>query len=139
MDETHAAIGTPQAAEHYDLDQIVTDITQSDHNVTRFILVAHKDTPITFTLEPNLPRKSTISLGVLQDKPGALLELLTVLSRYELNMSKIESRPTKQHLGTYVFFIDIDGVLPEGLLGELKPLTGILQTHGTYPTLGLMA
>ena len=138
MDETHAAIGTPQAAAHYDLDVIVDDITHSDHNVTRFILVAQRDTPMAFKIEPSTPLKSTLSVGVLQDRSGALLELLTVFHRYGLNMSKIESRPTKLHLGTYVFFIDIDGALPEGLLEELGPMTGVLKTHGTYPTLGLM-
>ena len=68
----------------------------------------------------------------------ALLRVLQVFAQHQLNLSKIESRPTKQLLGEYVFYLDVEGMLVNNALQQLKQYTAWLRILGTYPALGTL-
>lgn len=141
MDETHAAIGTVQAASHYGFDVVVDNISSQDNNATRFLLLSHSafeaDALVNVTLAGG-QMKSSLAISVAVDKPGALLELLSVLAEAQLNMSKIESRPSKTMLGRYVFYIDIEGVVPEVVYQRLESQARFFKRIGVYPVLGVL-
>lgn len=137
LDETHAALGSCQAAKHYGLEVLVPNIGELTHNATRFLLLsAHPNfNNNAFTAKRY---KTSLCIGLHQNKPGALLEILTLLARFELNMSKIESRPTKKSLGEYLFYLDIEGALSAEAEAALQEQTHFYKCLGTYPCLGML-
>ena len=70
--------------------------------------------------------------------PGALVNPLKLLAQRNINLSRIESRPTKRSLGEYVFFMDLEASQTESRLQEaieaLKKYTEVLKIFGSYPT-----
>lgn len=101
-DGTLAAVAPERAAEVYGLEIIGKNIADDDTNSTRFVVIskaegklqANKKTSIAFTLDDD-------------NSPGQLYRVLDILNIYDINMVKIESRPAKHKLGTYVFYIDL--------------------------------
>jgi prephenate dehydratase len=104
-DQPWAAIGTLRAADIYGGEVIAADIEDNDQNSTRFILLGTE--PVAAD-GPGRFRTSIICM-LTRDRPGALLAILQEFAMRAVNLSKLESRPTKQGLGRYLFFIDIDG------------------------------
>jgi len=102
-----AAIGTLRAAELYGCEPIATDIADAGagDNSTRFVLVG---TDPSEAVGPGSFRTSIIC-ALERDRPGALLAILQEFAMRAVNLSRLESRPTKTGLGSYLFFIDIDG------------------------------
>jgi len=100
-----AAIGTLRAAELYGCQVIASDIADSGDNSTRFVLVG---TDPSEAVGPGRFRTSIIC-ALDRDRPGALLAILQEFAMRAVNLSRLESRPTKTGLGSYIFFIDIDG------------------------------
>jgi prephenate dehydratase len=101
-----AAIGTLRAAELYGGTPIATDIADAvGHNLTRFVMVGTE--PVE-AVGPGRFRTSIIC-GLDRDRPGALLAILQEFAMRAVNLTRLESRPTKTGLGSYIFFIDIDG------------------------------
>jgi prephenate dehydratase len=98
-----AAIGSRAAAERYGLALLAEDIQDVDENFTRFVLVAREDEA------PTGNDRTSIAFTLDRDRPGGLYEVLGEFSRRAINLSKIESRPTKEVVGTYVFFLDFEG------------------------------
>jgi len=110
-DEPWAAIGTLRAADIYGGEVIAEDIEDNDRNSTRFILIGTE--PVAAS-GPGRYRTSIVCM-LGRDRPGALLSILQEFAMRAVNLSRLESRPTKQGLGRYLFFIDIDGSMQRDL------------------------
>ncbi len=104
-DEPWAAIGTLRAADLYGCEVIAADIEDAADNSTRFVLLGR--TPAQ-ALGPGR-FKTSIVCAIPRDRPGALLAILQEFALRAVNLTRLESRPTKTGLGRYVFFIDIEG------------------------------
>ncbi|ADC47842.1 prephenate dehydratase PheA [Methanobrevibacter ruminantium M1] len=126
-----AAIGTLKAAELYDLKVIDTNIQENYNNETRFVVLDTEDSPITGN------DKTSISFSLFEDKPGGLYELLGYFASENINLTKIESRPSKEGLGHYIFFVDLEGHrLDENIakiLNNLEDNTSFFKILGSYP------
>ena len=126
-----AAIGTLKAAELYGLKVIDTNIQEKFNNQTRFIVLDSEDS------HQSGNDKTSISFSLFVDTPGGLYELLGLFAEENINLTKIESRPSKEGLGHYIFFIDLEGHrLDENISGILKSLdekTSFFKILGSYP------
>lgn len=131
QEPTAAAIASPRAAKIYNFPVLVADINDYPDNCTRFWVVGR--TPTT--------EGSRVSLGfsVPKNEPGALVNPLQVFAKRGLNLSRIESRPTKRSLGEYLFFVDIDTLPEQHLTGEaiaeLSTYTEVIRVFGHYQVL----
>lgn len=101
-DGSVAAIGGVASAELYGLEILEADIQDEADNVTRFIVIGKEDSP------QAKGSKSSLIFGV-SHRPGSLYQILDIFSIFDINMTRIESRPAKRALGEYVFYVDIDG------------------------------
>jgi prephenate dehydratase len=130
-DEPLAAIATELAAGIYGLEVLDRDITDYSTNVTRFVVVGRAKTP------PTGSDKTSIVCFIQANRPGSLLEILQEFASRGINLTKIESRPTRKVLGEYYFFIDIEGHVedPEvaGAIGSLVGRLRELKLLGSYP------
>lgn len=128
-----AAIAQRIAAEQYGLDILADGIADNDDATTRFIVVEQPG-PLP---ERTGADKTTLVLFMHADHPGALLEILTELSVRGINMTRIESRPTRRAMGDYFFSIDCEGHVDDERVGEaLKGLHRIcahVRFLGSYP------
>lgn len=135
-DESCAAIGTKLAAEMYGLNVLAENITDHDNNYTRFVLIGKEKPPLQGK-EPNL-RKTTILVTLPEDYPGALHQVLSAFAWRRINLSRIESRPTKKKLGSYYFYIDIeaslDSVLLPAAIAEIEAIGCQVRILGSYPS-----
>ncbi|MBB6729333.1 prephenate dehydratase [Cohnella zeiphila] len=129
-----AAIGTHTAAEDCGLDLLEEAVTDHDNNYTRFLLVGN--TP--FEKAGASLRKTSILITLPEDYPGALHQVLSAFAWRRINLSKIESRPTKKKLGNYYFFIDIemslDTVLLPAAIAEIEAIGCQVRILGSYPS-----
>ncbi|MBE3550500.1 MAG: Prephenate dehydratase [Brockia lithotrophica] len=133
-DRPWAALGHRRGAERYGLVERIRDVQDSPNNATRFLLVGH--TPPA-GLPPSERKKTTLLVTLGRDFPGALSQVLHCFSWRAINLSRIESRPTKRRLGSYVFYIDIDrgldDVLIPAAMEELRALGHEVRFLGSYP------
>jgi len=107
VDRPWVAIGTRLSADLYECTVIRDDIEDSLDNRTRFVYLSRK--PAAQDLEAKY--KTSIVCGIGPDQPGALLLILSEFAHRYVNLTKIESRPSKQGLGEYIFLIDMEGKL----------------------------
>ncbi|NPC93534.1 prephenate dehydratase [Bacillus sp. WMMC1349] len=134
-----AVIANEIAAETYQLEIVKRDIHDYQDNHTRFVIL-HPDQHISFQVDPLLTSrpKTTLMVTLPLDRSGALHQVLSAFAWRNLNLSKIESRPTKTGLGNYFFIIDIekslDEVLLPGAIAELEALGCKVKMLGTYHT-----
>lgn len=128
------AIGTEQAAKRHRLHVLQTEIQDHENNFTRFIVVGKR--PVVLP-QKELRHKSCIQVTLPSDYPGALHQVLAVFAWRKINLSRIESRPTKTGLGNYFFIIDAEisaeHVLMKGALAELEALGCTVRLLGSYP------
>ncbi|CAM4198244.1 prephenate dehydratase [Paenibacillus endophyticus] len=129
-----AAIGTKTAAANEKLDVIASEITDHDNNYTRFLLVGSEP----YTARQSDKFKTSILVTLPEDYPGALHQVLAAFAWRKINLSRIESRPTKKKLGNYYFFIDIDmaldTVLLPSALQEIEAIGCQVRVLGSYPS-----
>jgi prephenate dehydratase len=132
-----AAIGTALAAELYGLEVVAPRIEDHLDNATRFVLVAphHAGIPA-----PTGHDKTSVVCFQSSDHPGSLHGILGQFSARDLNLVKLESRPTKQGLGDYCFIIDFEGHIADEVVADtLRDLhAGLreLKFLGSYPAAG---
>ncbi|MFD0713984.1 prephenate dehydratase [Paenibacillus sp. GCM10027626] len=128
-----AAIGTMAAAANNKLDILQKSVTDHDNNYTRFLLVGEK--PLDFRASDE--RKTSLQITLPEDYPGALHQVLSAFAWRRINLSRIESRPTKKKLGNYYFVIEIemslDTVLLPAAIAEIEALGCQVRILGSYP------
>ncbi len=136
--ERAAAIANELAAKEYGLAIAKENIHDFDFNHTRFVVLANK--PLKLDDQPLevAGNKTTLMVTLpADDRSGALHQVLSAFAWRKLNLSKIESRPTKTGLGNYFFIIDIemsmDEVLIPGAIAELEALGCSVDVLGSYP------
>jgi prephenate dehydratase len=139
--ETHelgtAAIGTTLAASLYGLDVIAPRIEDHAANATRFVLVERPEAGIP---PPTGHDKTSVVCFQASDHPGSLHGILGQFSARDINLVKLESRPTKRGLGDYCFIIDFEGHVADEVVADcLRDLHATLRRLkflGSYPAAG---
>lgn len=130
-DKTKAAIGNSKAAELYNLEILKANIQDTDNNETKFVVLSKEDH------EPTGADKTSIIFSIYEDKPGGLYNILGIFQKNDINLTKIESRPSKKGLGKYLFFVDFEGhrndVIIKNIIKEIDKNTYFLKILGSYP------
>ena len=125
-----AAIGPRRAAELHHARILEQGIEDDSRNATRFVVLAHRDHP------PTRADRTTL-LFRTANRPGALLQALQHFARAQINLTRIESRPAREQLGTYLFLIDCDGHRTDPSLAQalqaLQAEQEQLKIIGSYP------
>lgn len=123
-----AALTNPLAADRHELEVLAEGITDASANTTRFVVVGdHLPAPTGWD-------KTSVVVFIEENRPGALLQLLEIFAERDLNLTKIESRPTKAELGEYCFFLDVEGHLADERVGDA--LAAVKRTHREVKVLG---
>lgn len=125
-----AAIASDYASMVYNLDIAAKSIEDIPENSTRFWVIGKE-------MAPRSGNDKTSLMFSIKDKPGALYELLKPFAEFNLNLTKIESRPTKKKAWEYVFFIDLCGYYSDdkvqSALKKLESEVVFLKVMGSYP------
>jgi len=128
-----AAVCAPVAARNEGLEVLAEDIGDNASAVTRFVLVSRPGT----LPEPTGADKTTVVLFQREDHAGGLLELLEQFAVRGVNMTRLESRPTGEAMGSYCFSIDFEGHLLDARVGEtlmgLRRVCAEVRFLGSYP------
>lgn len=126
-----AAIGSVECARMYDIPVIEEEINDEENNQTRFIFLGK-------FLAPQTGNDKTSITFSTENKAGALSKILTILEENNINMSYIDSRPSKKELGEYVFYIDFEGHINDEKVqkafDKIKPLVKMFYVIGSYHT-----
>lgn len=130
-DRSIAAIGTIRSAELYGGQVLAQDIQDNRSNVTRFVVLAQRDAP------PTGDDKTSLGFTLKSNIPGALHKVLSPFAKAGIQLTKVESRPTKAWLGEYVFLLDFEGHREEPriaqALAEMGEYCAMLKVFGSYP------
>lgn len=122
------AIASERAAEIYNLPILVSPINDHPDNATKFWVLSQENSPG--------GSHTSIAFSLPENVPGALVKVLQLFAENNINMSRIESRPTKRSLGEYVFFVDLEVNLRESyinsVLSDLENHTEKLKIFGSY-------
>lgn len=125
-----ACIASECAASKYNLRVLYSSIEDSAHNVTRFLVIGKNEA------KPTGEDKTSLMFSV-KDRAGALHDMLVPFKRYGINLTKIESRPSKVRAWEYYFFVDLEGHYHEAkvqkALAELKRSAAHMKVLGSYP------
>lgn len=142
-DLTAAVITSTRAAQLYNLPILAAGINDYPENCTRFWVVSQWQSPTDCYVSKSNASHTSLAFSVRANVPGALVKPLYVFAQLGINLSRIESRPTKRSLGDYLFFIDIeaDAKQPsmQSALAELTAHTEILKIFGSYNVLSVTA
>ncbi len=128
-DVTIAAIASQRAAEIYNLPVLKFPINDQPDNCTRFLVLGR-------TAPTTKGTHSSLAFSLKRNMPGALVKPLLVFADRNINLSRIESRPTKRSLGEYIFFLDIEAAIDDPnfseALQDLQAVTENLKILGSY-------
>lgn len=126
---TYAAIGSEKTAEIYNLNILKCNINDDPDNKTRFALIGDFETQAT-------QNDNTTLAFSTENKPGALIEILQIFHDFGINLSYIDSRPSKTKFGEYTFFVDFDGHISDEkiskVIEEVKTHTHYYRLVGSY-------
>jgi prephenate dehydratase len=134
-----AAIGASKAAQIYGLKIAAENIQDFENNLTRFVVISKEDHAITGH------DKTSVVFSLIEDKPGGLYDVLGEFAKMNINLTKIESRPSKKKLGNYIFFIDFEGhreddevrnILNQIKINTIKTKISYIKLLGSYPIKG---
>jgi prephenate dehydratase len=139
VEHGYAAIAPRIAAQLYGLDVLASDVADHDGNQTRFVVVARDGVP-----PPTGHDKTSVVVYQRADEPGSLISILQEFAARRINLTKLESRPTKAGgLGDYCFVIDAAGHIADELLADalraLHAKQGGVKFLGSYPAAGAHA
>ena len=130
-DQTIAAISSQRAAQIYSLPILASRINDHPENCTRFLVLSLDDS--------SGGGRTSLAFSVSANQPGVLVKPLQIFAERGINLSRIESRPTKRSLGDYVFFMDLEANIQQdamqSALVELKSCTETLKIFGSYDVL----
>lgn len=133
---TAAVIGSKNLAQKYDLEIIDTNIQDYHNNVTRFCLLSDCDEEV-----PTGNDKTSIITSLKNDKPGGLYTVLKEFATNKINLTKIESRPSKEGMGKYIFYIDFEGHHDEDKIKEtlikLEEKVKFMKILGSYSSINV--
>ncbi len=131
--EYDAAVAPTAAAELYGLESVAHDIADNPGAMTRFVLLTAPAAPP----PPSGNDRTTLVTYLKQDHAGALLEILSEFGTRGVNLTRIESRPTKGRLGQYCFSIDCEGHIADARVGDavaaLHRVCADVRYLGSYP------
>ena len=126
----NGAIANELAAEIYNLNVLEQRIEDSETNLTRFLVISKN-------ISEKCEQMKTSIMFFVKDEPGSLYNMLEIFKRHNINLTKIESRPSKQKAWEYIFFIDFKGYWKdkkiEVALKELGKKCISLKVLGSYP------
>jgi len=125
-----ACIASILAAKQYSLKVVAKDIEDNPRNITRFLVIGQEDVPKT-------KNTKTLIMFSIKDRVGALHDMLVPFKKYKINLTKIESRPSKKKAWDYYFFVDLAGHRLDNnvkkALNELEDKCKYLKILGSYP------
>jgi len=128
-----AAVSAPVAAAHYGLTALAGDVHDNEGAVTRFVVVSRPG-PVG---PPTGADRTTLVAFIAENRPGALLQVLTEFAVRGVDLTRIESRPTGAGLGDYCFSLDCGGHVAEARVGEalsaLRRVCADVRFLGSYP------
>jgi len=128
-----AALGGALAAELYGLTMLEESIQDRATNTTRFLVIGEKTCPPT-------GNDRTSILFAIHDRPGSLVNALRAFDQFQINMSKIESRPSKRKDWEYIFYVDLAGHCAEPMVADALDALGrhcsFVKLLGSYPDSG---
>lgn len=129
------ALGAPSAARLYDCQVLAEGVEDAPENLTRFVWLAREgDVP---DRGGEVWRTTLVFSELGADHPGALVEALTEFSSRDVNLTRIESRPLRRGLGRYMFFVDLEGRVGEGVVDAaivgLRTKAESVRILGSYP------
>jgi prephenate dehydratase len=132
-----AAIASPRVAALYGLEVLAENVQSGDDNRTRFAVLARPDAVPDLTLPaPDAPRKTTLVFAV-RNVPGSLHRCLGAFASRGVNLSRLESRPTRTARWEYVFWVDVDADADEpncaAALDALRAEAQMVRILGSYP------
>ena len=126
----NGAIANELAAEIYNLNVLEQRIEDSETNLTRFLVISKN-------ISEKCEQMKTSIMFFVKDEPGSLYNMLEIFKRHNINLTKIESRPSKQKAWEYIFFIDFKGYWKdkkiEFALKDLGKKCISLKVLGSYP------
>jgi chorismate mutase / prephenate dehydratase len=127
-----AAIASSAAAEIYGLELLANDIEDRADNTTRFLVIGRK-----LFSQSGADRTTLLVSASDTDDAGALFRLLEPLAEHRINMTRIESRPSRKRKWDYVFFIDVEGHVSDvplaKALASLEKRASLFKILGSYP------
>jgi len=129
-DGNMASIGSLAAAKEYGLEVLKESIQDNDKNFTRFVVISKKEAK-------KAEKNKTSIVFSTENKPGSLYRILDIFNLWDINMTRIESRPAKNELGKYIFFVDINGHIEDedvrDALTMVRRKTSFYKFLGSYP------
>ncbi len=129
-EKNSACIASSLAARVYKLKVLASDIEDSPHNITRFLVICKNEVPQTGCDKTSL-------MFSIKDRVGALHDMLVPFKKNKINLTKIESRPSKRKAWDYYFFVDLQGHKDEPrvkrAMSELEDKCQIFKILGSYP------
>ncbi|MBW4662690.1 MAG: prephenate dehydratase [Chroococcus sp. CMT-3BRIN-NPC107] len=134
LDPKAGAISSPRAAQLYNVPILVDSINDYADNCTRFWVLSSTEQSVTGT-------HTSLAFSTKANVPGALVKPLQAIAQRKINLSRVESRPSKRSLGDYLFFLDLEGDTTspavQAAISELTAYTETLKIFGSYDLLSL--